>query len=132
MNISIKLASNENILYQGIFKGDTSTKTAIKNKFSNSLFDYNSTKITDTYRVILTNKRICLEGLDHTLFANNPDLLSTVSIPIEEIERFDIKNHNDRAYIELKTVSKQTYNFYYELKENKLDITKEMKLALNL
>lgn len=132
MTISIKLASNEDILYQGIFKGDTSTKTAIKNGFSNSLFDYTATKITDTYRVILTNKRICLEGLDHTLFANNPDLLSTISIPLEEIERFDIKNHNERSYIELKTFSKKTFNFYYELKDNKLDITKEMKLVLNL
>lgn len=134
MDSSIKLASNENILYQAIFKGDTSTKTAIKNGFSNFLFSPVVGKITDTYRSILTNKRLCLEVLDHTTFSDNPDILSTINIPIEEIKRFDIRNNtsNTKCYIELETTLKKTFNFYYELKEDTLDIPQEMKLSLNI
>lgn len=134
MDNSIQLASNEDILHQAIFKCDTSTKTALKNGFSNFLFKPVVGKITDTYRSILTNQRLCIEVLDHTVSDGLSHILSTINIPIEEIKRFDIRNNtaNTKSYIELETTSKKTFNFYYELKDDKLDVPKEMKLTLKI
>lgn len=134
MDSSITLASNEDILYQAIFKCDTSTKTALKNGFSNFLFKPVVGKITDTYRSILTNKRLCIEVLDLAISNGDANILSTINIPIEEIKRFDIRNNssNTKSYIEVETTSKKTFNFYYEFKDDKLNIPKEMKLTLNI
>ncbi|MGL5086743.1 MAG: hypothetical protein ACRC68_13645 [Clostridium sp.] len=121
-------------MYKTIFKSDTSTKTAMKNGFSNVLFDHTLGQVADTYEVVLTNETLLFEAIDHKLFKDEPDFLSTITIPIKEIIRFDIVNNsaNTKGKIELETSNNKIFNFYYPLVKDELDIPRKMKLTLNI
>lgn len=134
MDFSTNLTSNEDILYKTIFKSDTSTKTAMRNGFSNILFEHTLGQVADTYEVVLTNESLLFEAIDYKLFKDELDTLTTITIPVKEIVRFDIVNNtaNTKCKIELETSNNKIFNFYYPLTQDELDIPRKMKSKLNI
>lgn len=54
---------------------------------------------TDTYRVTLTNERIFIEVADVLPLGEKSDVLSSISIPLEDIKSFDIEYKKEKEYI---------------------------------
>lgn len=125
MERTIRLKSGEEILYTAIFHRDISKTTIALNIIANCVSESMGTP-TDTYRVTLTNERLFIEVVDTVI----GDVISSTSIPLDEIKSFDIEYKEEKEYIFITTNKDKVLEFTYDATKD-IDIPLEMKKIMN-